>query len=127
MISFEEYRDIVSELMDELPDEFFRELSGGVVASEATVIPDYAQGNDLFTLGKYQIFSRVRQITMYKGSFDRVYPHADADEAREILRGVLRHEIRHHLESMGGIHDDSSLKAADEREKRTYLSKHSLP
>ena len=53
MISFEEYRDIVSELMDELPDEFFRELSGGVVASEATVIPDYAQGNDLFTLGKY--------------------------------------------------------------------------
>lgn len=126
MISFEEYRDIVSELMDELPDEFFRELSGGVVASEATVIPDYAQGNDLFTLGKYQIFSRVRQITMYKGSFDRVYPHADADEAREILRGVLRHEIRHHLESMGGIHDDSSLEAADEREKRTYLSKRSL-
>ena len=127
MISFEEYRDIMSELMDELPDEFFRELSGGVVASEATVIPDYAQGNDLFTLGKYQIFSRVRQITMYKGSFDRVYPHADACEAREILRGVLRHEIRHHLESMGGIHDDSSLEAADEREKRTYLSKHSLP
>ena len=127
MISFEEYRDIVSELMDELPDEFFWELSGGVVASEATVIPNYAQGNDLFTLGQYQVFSRVRQITMFKGSFDRAYPQADANEARRILRGVLRHEIRHHLESMGGVHDASSLEAADEREKQTYLSKHADP
>ena len=124
MISFEEYRDIVSELMDELPDEFFRELSGGVVASEATVIPNYAQGNDLFTLGTYQIFSRVRQITMYKGSFDRVYPQADESQAKEILRGVLRHEIRHHLESLGGIHDASSLEASDEREKQAYLRRH---
>ena len=124
MISFEEYRDIVSELMDELPDEFFRELSGGVVASEATVIPNYAQGNDLFTLGTYQVFSRVRQITMYKGSFDRAYPQADEGQAKEILRGVLRHEIRHHLEFLGGIHDASSLEASDEREKQAYLRRH---
>ena len=95
MISFEEYREIVFELMEELPDEFFRELSGGVITSEGVSVPDYAQGNDLWILGKYQVFSRVRQITMYKGSFDRADPHADAHEAREILRGVLRHEIRH--------------------------------
>ena len=127
MITIEEYGAIVSELMDELPDEFFRELSGGVIVSESVAIPDYAQGNDLYTLGKYQMFSRVRQITMFKGSFDRVYPQADIEEARRILRGVLRHEIRHHLESLGGIHDASSLEAADEREKQTYLSKHADP
>ncbi|MBQ6357817.1 MAG: hypothetical protein IJI97_02520, partial [Clostridia bacterium] len=121
MITIEEYGAIVSELMDELPDEFFRELSGGVIVSESVAIPDYAQGNDLYTLGKYQIFSRVRQITMFKGSFDRVYPRADVAEARRILRGVLRHEIRHHLESLGGIHDASSLEAADERDKQAYL------
>ena len=74
MISFEEYRDIVSELMDELPDEFFRELSGGVVASEATVIPNYAQGNDLFTLGQYQVFSRVRQIAPSTGRIPKRTP-----------------------------------------------------
>ena len=124
MITIEEYGAIVSELMDELPDEFFRELSGGVIVSESVAIPDYAQGNDLYTLGKYQIFSRVRQITMFKGSFDRVYPRADVVEARRILRGVLRHEIRHHLESLGGIHDASSLEAADERDKQAYLSQH---
>ena len=126
MISFEEYREIVFELMEELPDEFFRELSGGVITSEGVSVPDYAQGNDLWILGKYQVFSRVRQITMYKGSFDRAYPHADVHEAREILRGVLRHEIRHHLESLGGIHDDSSLEAEDERAKQAYLHRHGL-
>lgn len=126
MITIEEYGAIVSELMDELPDEFFRELSGGVIVSESVAIPDYAQGNDLYTLGKYQIFSRVRQITMFKGSFDRVYPRADVAEARRILRGVLRHEIRHHLESLGGIHDASSLEAADERDKQAYISQHGV-
>ena len=78
MISIEEYRKIVSELLDELPEEFFRELSGGVIVSEALVI----------------------------------------------LRGILRHEFRHHLEFLGGIHNSSSLEAEDEREKQAYLSRH---
>ncbi len=124
MISIEEYRKIISDLMEELPDAFFRELSGGVVVSEGLSIPNYARGNDLYTLGQYQIFSRVRQITMFKGSFDRVYPQADAEEARVILRGVLRHEMRHHLESLGGVHDSASLEAEDEQKKQAYLARH---
>ena len=124
MITIEEYRKIISELLDELPEEFFRELSGGVIVSEAAAIPDYAHGDDIRTLGLYKVFSGVRQIIMYKGSFDRVYPHVDADEAREVLRGVLRHEFRHHMEALGGIRSASSLEAEDEREKRAYLARH---
>ena len=124
MISIGEYRDIVSELLDELPPEFFRELSGGVTVSEALVIPDYARGDDLYTLGQYQVSPGIRQITMFKGSFDRVYPQADAAEARRLLRGILRHEFRHHLEFLGGVHNSSSLEAEDEREKQRYLSSH---
>ena len=124
MISTETYKKIVSELLDELPEAFFRELTGGVIVSEALMIPDYARDNDLYTLGHYRIFSGVRQIVMYKGSFDRAYPQAEEDEARELLRGVLRHEFRHHLEFLAGIHDASSLEAQDEREKRAYLSRH---
>ena len=123
MIGIEEYRRIVSELLDELPEDFFKELSGGVIVSEARVLPNYARGNDLFTLGQYQVFSGIRQITMFKGSFDQAYPQADVTEAREILRGVLRHEFRHHLEFLGGIHNSSSLEAEDEREKQAYLSR----
>ena len=103
MIGIGEYRRIVLELMDELPDEFFRELSGGVIVSEASPVPDYAKANDLYTMGLYQVCSGVRQITMYKGSFDRVHPNADAAQAKNILRGVLRHEMRHHLESLGSF------------------------
>ena len=125
MIRMEEYRQIVSGLLDELPEEFFRDLSGGVIVSGALVIPDYAREGDLCTLGLYKVFSGVRQIILYKGSFDRVYPEADAEEARDILRSVLRHEFRHHLEFLGGIHDFSSLEAEDRREKRDYLARRS--
>ena len=124
MISIEQYKAIVSDLMDELPEPFFRDLTGGVILSEALVIPDYARGNDLYTLGQYQVYYGVRQIVMFKGSFDRLYPNADVAEAREILRGVLRHEFRHHIEFLGGIHNSSSLEAEDERQKRDYLARH---
>ena len=124
MISLEEYKKIISELLDELPEAFFQKLSGGVIVSEAAVIPYYARGNDLYTLGEYQIYSGIRQIVMFKGSFDRIYPYADAAEARDLLRGILRHEFRHHLEYLGGIHNSSSLEAQDERDKQAYLSRH---
>ncbi len=124
MISTETYRAIVSDLLDELPEAFFRELTGGVILSEALVIPDYARGDDLYTLGQYQVCYGVRQIVMFKGSFDRLYPHADEAEARGILRGILRHEFRHHIEFLGGIHNAGSLEAEDERQKRAYLARH---
>ena len=123
MLSMEEYKAIISELMDELPAEFFKELSGGVIVSEALVIPDYARGNDLYTLGQYQVYAGMRQIVMFKGSFDRLYPQVGAAEARKLLRGILRHEFRHHIEFLGGIHNSSSLEAEDERKKQAYLSR----
>ena len=126
MISLEEYKKIISELLDELPETFFQRLSGGVIVSEAAVIPDYARGNDLYTMGEYQIYSGIRQIVMFKGSFDRVYPWVYIVKAREILRGILRHEFRHHLEFLGGVHNSSSLEAQDERDKQAYLSKHTI-
>lgn len=124
MLSTEEYKAIISELMDELPEEFFRELTGGVIMSEALSIPDYARGDDIYTLGQYQVYYGVRQIVMYKGSFDRLYPHAGVSEAREILRGILRHEFRHHIEFLGGIRNASSLEAEDRRKKQAYLARH---
>ncbi len=122
MITTEQYNTIITELLDELPEEFFRELSGGVIVSEASVIPDYAQGNDLYTMGQYQIYSGIRQIVMFRGSFNRAHPNVDLFEAKELLRGILRHEFRHHLEFLAGIHDSSSLEAEDERMKWEYLS-----
>ena len=72
---------------------FLRELTGGAIMSEALVIPDYARNNDLYTLEQYQVCCGLRQIVMFKGSFDRLYPQADVTQARETLRRVLRHEF----------------------------------
>ena len=124
MIDIEEFRRIAAELTDELPEEFFKELNGGVIVSERAVIPRYARGNDLFAMGQYQVYAGMRQIVLYKGSFDRVYPRADAEETRRILRGVLRHEFRHHLESLGGVRGPSSLEAEDALKKAAYLARH---
>ena len=125
MICIEVFAAIVSELLDEFPEEFFRKLSGGVVVSEETMLSDWSADGNVYTVGQYRFFSGVRQIAVYKGSFERVYPQADVAEAREILRGILRHEFRHHLESLGGIFNSDSLKAEDDRKKSEYLSRHS--
>ena len=124
MLSTEAYSRILSQLLDELPAEFFRELSGGVIVSEAAPVPDYARAGDLYTLGHYQISHGMRQIVMYRGSFNRVYPHADEAEALPLLRKVLRHEFRHHLEFLGGVHNSASLEAEDEWQKQAYLAAH---
>ena len=124
MISAAEYKKIISELLDELPEAFFRDLTGGVIISDAAPVPDYARKGDLFVRGQYLVASGVRHVVMYRGSFRRAYPGADAEEAREILRGILRHEFRHHMESLGGVCGPDSLAAEDEREKRAYLAGH---
>ena len=121
MLTLEEYKGIVSELMDELPEEFYRDLNGGVIVSEALAIPDYARRGDLFTMGQYLVYAGMRQIVLFKGSFDRVHPTAGPDEAKVLLRGILRHEFRHHLESLGGVRNSTSLEAEDARKKEAYL------
>ena len=121
----DDYNKIIAELMDELPQDFFRKLNGGVIVSDSIMVPDYAKADDLYAMGQYLVYSGIRQIVMYKGSFDRVYPNASSDEAKSILRSVLRHEFRHHLESLGGIFNSDSLKAEDDRKKAEYLSRHS--
>ena len=92
------------------------------MVSEEPAVPDYARGDDLYTMGHYQVASGVRQIVLFKGSFDRVYPNAEPSEAKRLLRGILRHEFRHHLEFLGGVHNSSSLEAEDERVKQEYLA-----
>ncbi len=124
VISAEDYRTIVSELMDELPEEFFRGLNGGVVVSDRTVIPEYARNEDLYIMGQYRVSAGIRQIVLFRGSFDRAYPGADRAQARSVLRRILRHEFRHHLESRGGVRGASSLEAEDERKKQAYLAGH---
>lgn len=108
-MSFEEFREMVAEMLDEIPQEFLRGLAGVHVLPEARVEPDY---DDVYRMGEYldpgaEDFLGVgeglgRHVAIYYGSFVAIAdgdPDFDwEDEAWE----TLTHELRHHVESLAG-------------------------
>ena len=108
-MSFEEFREMVAEMLDEIPQEFLRGLAGVHVRPEARVEPDY---DDVYRMGEYldpgaEDFLGAgeglgRHVAIYYGSFVAIAdgdPDFDwEDEAWE----TLTHELRHHVESLAG-------------------------
>ncbi len=108
-MSFEEFREMVAEMLDEIPQEFLRGLAGVHVLPEARVEPDY---DDVYRMGEYldpgaEDFLGAgeglgRHVAIYYGSFVAIAdgdPDFDwEDEAWE----TLTHELRHHVESLAG-------------------------
>lgn len=116
MVTLDEAREMLDELAAELPEEIFARLNGGVLLlPEEKLSPDAAAG-DLFTLGLYEnSYALGRTIMIYYGSILRVHGDLPHDRFREVLRGVLHHELTHHLESMAGergLEVDDALKLA---------------
>ncbi|MCL2695814.1 MAG: metallopeptidase family protein [Clostridiales bacterium] len=105
MISFEDAGTILDEIAEELPEEFYRELNGGIVLLHRSKL--HARSLDpsrLYILGQYHYQPRGlgRYIEIYYGSFRRVYGHLDPERQKEELRRVLLHEFTHHIESLAG-------------------------
>ena len=48
--------------------------------------------------------------------------HLSEEGLKNKMREVLRHEFRHHMEYLSGIHNSKSLEAEDRREIERYLS-----
>ena len=71
MIDNELFNNIMANLIDELPEVFFKELSGGIIVSDEAPESEYSKNNDLFVFGQYQVNKLGRQVVIYKGSFDR--------------------------------------------------------
>ena len=65
MIGIDEFFEILTEVCDELPAEFFRELHGGVVLSEEVKISPHSRNNDLVIMGEYTASRYGNQITIY--------------------------------------------------------------
>ena len=59
-----------------------------------------------------------RYIAIYYGSFLRVFPGASREKIRRELRKTLRHEFRHHVESLCG---ENGLEVEDEVFLQNYL------
>lgn len=119
MIEIEEFLEIIEELSEEIPSEFFEGLNGGVRVLEECKINPHAVNDDLIILGEYHHSSIMgSHIVIYYGSYMRLYGYLSREELKKRLRKTLRHEFRHHLERRSGLKD---LEVEDEIYLREYL------
>ena len=122
MIDLEEFYEILNEVCDELPDGMFRDLHLGVIIEEGVKISPHARNNDLIIMGEYTRSRYGNKITIYYGSFAKSYPMNDREFVKNKLREVVRHEFRHHLENLAGMHGVDSLEHEDKVNLQRYLN-----
>jgi hypothetical protein len=115
MVTIDEAQGMLDEIAESLPQEFYKELNGGILLLPDVKFSPYARKDDLYIMGEY-VRSGVmgRLIYIYFGSFERVYGHLPSNAFKEKLRDTLLHEFTHHLESLAGERglekkDDDSL------------------
>ena len=123
-MTIDEMQDVLDELAEELPEVFFRDLNGGIVLLPGTKESEYSRENDLYTLGEYHHGGAMgNYIKIYYGSFERLFSHLSDEQMKIRLRKTLRHEFRHHIETLAGEDD---LVDEDAKFIKSYLTK-SLP
>ena len=106
MITFEEFEDLIDEILVTFPKDLFKELNGGVFAREFEKFHPEARNNDLYIMGEYHRDRHLgRFIVLYYGSFAHVYRYMDRDSLEKEVRRVLKHEFLHHVESLAGEKD----------------------
>jgi hypothetical protein len=119
-ISIDEMQEILDGLAEELPPVFYEHLNGGILLLDEAHRSAYARADDLYTLGEYRhSYSMGRYIVIYYGSFIRLYGHMSREHMTNELRKTLRHEFRHHMESLAG---EDALEKEDAHYISTYLA-----
>lgn len=119
MLTIQEVNDILDHLVDELPQEVFTELNGGISLVPKRKVNPVSRNNDLLILGEYQWNIAGRMIVIYYGSIAEVMRDQPPKAWENRLREVLRHEFLHHVELMAGKKDLEEWDAVQmERYKR---------
>ena len=103
MVSFDEIGIMLDDIANELPEDFYRELNGGItLLPDVRIHPESGKSGDLYILGEYHHDHLGRYINMYYGSFVILYKYLGPLRQKEELRRILLHEFTHHLESLAG-------------------------
>lgn len=121
MIEFDEVGKILDEIAAELPQEFYKELNGGIILLPEVKRNPMGRKNDLYIMGEYHAGGGLgRYIAIYYGSFERVYGHLGREPLKEQLAHTLKHEFTHHLESLAG---ERGLEIKDAEFLENYLNR----
>ena len=115
-----EFQQMAERAAEELPQDFFLGLNGGIVISErAKLHKKSLPQRPLYVMGEYHYGgSEGRYITLYYGSFRAICRHESPEQTEERVKKVLLHEFRHHLETRAGEHD---LEYEDDADIASYL------
>ena len=117
ILSFDAVGDLLDELAEEFPEEFYRELNGGISLLPQAV--EDPQGEDLYIMGEYCNDMMGRYINLYYGAFAALAEQEDWTEEdwTEELYTTLAHEFTHHMEGLAG---ERGLEIRDELELEQY-------
>ena len=116
--SFEEIRELLDEIAEEVPEAFYQELHGGIILMpEEKKHRESKDFENLYIMGEYHRNVMGRKILIYYGSFKKMYPKASIGILRKKLKDTLLHEFTHHIESLAG---ERGLEKKDEEKMKKY-------
>ncbi len=108
-MTYEAFKALVEEMVDEIPDAFLKGLQGVHVIEEPMPEEGYV---DVWRLGEYldpgtEDFLGAgeglgRHVALYYGSFVEVGDGDPAFDWEDEAWETLTHELRHHVESLAG-------------------------
>lgn len=115
-LSWEDFGQLADAACAELPAALFRELNGGIVVEE-----EAKEEEGELVLGEYiEDFTLGRLIVLYYGSFKRLYRRAPRRVWAKEIAKTIRHELRHHIESLAGVDDLAREEMAFRTGRRGY-------
>ncbi len=121
MVTIDEFTEIMNEIAQELPEEFYYELNGGILILPDKKLSPYARADDLWVLGTYVYDPTMgRMIEIYYGSFCELFACRSRESLIEEMRETLYHEFTHHLESLAG---ERGLEEKDDEQIREYVKR----
>jgi len=113
--------EMLSEIADEIPIEFFTDLHGGILLVEASKQhAESMESRPLYIMGEYVRNVMGSQIKIYYGSFSNIYAKASESRIRSELKKTLIHEFTHHLEYRAGLR---GLEVKDAKQINAYRNK----
>ena len=116
--TIDEVHDILDEIAEELPEDFFTELNKGIVLLPQAKIHRESRDRDkLYIMGEYARDITGRHIAIYYGSFEKLYEGLSIEAIKEKLKDTLLHEFTHHFESLAG---EKGLEIEDARDMDRY-------
>lgn len=115
----ERVHQILDEIAETLPPEFFNKLNEGVVLlPQHKYHPKSRNDRRLYVMGEYHKSITGSHIRIYYGSFKRVFRNISEEELKNHLEHTLVHEFTHHLETLAG---ERGLIIKDHEALRKYL------